>query len=906
MWRGNNSDRVVSVSNDNNRLSPLLGTVLICFAFGCGSNSSSSVENAPAMTGSVSSEPVSSEIDSSEIDKTAEPSAPELRAIDPGKAAMAETLGTSSASVVSKTKTAVDIPPTVDATSIETVNVEEPTVVLSDEQLAQWQRPNFESLRLLSSRDTPESDFVSCAVSTPDGQAFALGGSSLTLWSISGEKPEHVLRKADPTAQEWSIKSLAISPNGKWLVSGDTDGLLQLWDVGNGQEIISKQIDNNDITQIAISPDASQIATIGYDSEIAIWSVPRLESKGTFDPGITGAERLMFLDPARLVIAGEKTVLWNVGIQKAEQDLSSGEYHFGVATSQDGTLLAFADEQGIQFRNSKDLTSTISMKGGFQVGRHIAFSPDNQYLASVDGFRITIWDLARNQVVQVIDAYGLAIVGLSWLPESNALFIANENGRIRIWGGAKAGEQLKLSPLHSELTMPDVAKQVSASPAQLLAAIDVRTYPRLPNASTVVGNIDMVNYTAPVKPEAAALFYRYFLGKDGWTKLPSDPATPGYMYFTKNGFTLFVSIASHEGEETSIGLVNSGNFDTRWLPKADCAPIEKIFESESTMMYRIKADLTTCEVNLLQKMHEAGWTAYSRLNASYTEIDDSRSLLFLSGCTSMNITISKGPVGTDGCMVQYSKFVTPNSIAIPRDCGFVEFDGSTQPYLVASTSMNLEQTKEFYDKEMAEQGWLSRQRGTNLQNDRGWLSFLRGQRDLVIGLKSLPDGRTLITVGEEVERNSWQLAKQETDKNTAEAKGLQAADFPILNSSKMAKYDQDAKSIDLEIEKTPLEDVANAYTESLGALGWFPDGSGVRDKDYTFVIFKKDDVEIELRARLRDGNATVNIQGDGLLWTKELLGVAKAISYETWLRRNRYMATLDRLSEYEKAMQGIE
>ena len=71
--------------------------------------------------------------------------------------------------------------------------------------------------------------------------------------------------------------------------------------------------------------------------------------------------------------------------------------------------------------------------------------------------------------------------------------------------------------------------------------------------------------------------------------------------------------------------------------------------------------------------------------------------------------------------VQYAKYLTTRSIPIPQDSGFVEFDGVTEPFLVATTAMTLEQTREFYDKELATQGWLVRDYGRIIQDDHNWL-----------------------------------------------------------------------------------------------------------------------------------------------------------------------------------------
>jgi hypothetical protein len=242
---------------------------------------------------------------------------------------------------------------------------------------------------------------------------------------------------------------------------------------------------------------------------------------------------------------------------------------------------------------------------------------------------------------------------------------------------------------------------------------------------------------------------------------------------------------------------------------------------------------------------------------------------------------------------------------VPPDAGFIEFDGSTEPAMVARTSLSLKDASEFYEHAMTEQGWLLRQKGRSDEGDRAWLSFLRNQSDISIGFTRLPEGETLVQIGD-TGSSLWELSQAEEEPaGDATKSGLQAADFPVLNATKTAAYDAVGESIEIRIDKSTLAAAADQYTKALDKLGWKVEGGGIRSEDYTFLTFKKDDDEIALRARLNDGNAVVNFQGSGLLWTKELPIGRQIISFETWLRLNKHPAGLERLDEYETAMRAI-
>jgi hypothetical protein len=329
------------------------------------------------------------------------------------------------------------------------------------------------------------------------------------------------------------------------------------------------------------------------------------------------------------------------------------------------------------------------------------------------------------------------------------------------------------------------------------------------------------------------------------------------------------------------------------------------YDSEYSLSYRTKAPLLEVETALLRKLNAAGWTPYTRLNSSHTDYADQRDLEFLNNGATMRISIGKFPVDPESYTIQCSLFPVDTSAPVPPDAGYVEFDGSTEPELIALTKMTLEEARDFYDKELTAQGWLVRHPDQPFKDDHGWLAYLRNQSNMTVGLTKLPDGRTLVRIGD-ASGSLWDLSQaKEEPADAADATGLQAADFPVLNESKTAKFDPIGKTIELQIDSSTLAAAAAKYIEALTALGWTLEDGGIRDEEYTLMTFTKDDKEISLRARPQDGAAMVSFSGDDLLWTKELPGGKQVIPYETWLRLNKRPPGLDTLDQYEVEMRAL-
>ncbi len=80
-------------------------------------------------------------------------------------------------------------------------------------------------------------------------------------------------------------------------------------------------------------------------------------------------------------------------------------------------------------------------------------------------------------------------MALKWLADSSALAVASERGRVRIWGPTEAATALGIQPLaEPELRATAADAKQPYSSAQFQKVIDVRSFPRLPEAVPSFGD----------------------------------------------------------------------------------------------------------------------------------------------------------------------------------------------------------------------------------------------------------------------------------------------------------------------------------------------------------------------------------------------------------------------------------
>ncbi len=792
-----------------------------------------------------------------------------------------------------------------------TVAAAKPRAKPTPEQISKWAVVSHQPLQLLACYDGFGDGIVQSLAVTPDGKQFALGGVRLTLWNTAESKPTiDLIENLKEDELERPIRSVALSPNGTLLAAGDQKGVLRIWtlkDQAKAQEIKAHE---GRLVEMVFSPDSQKLATTSYSGEVIVWQVTDGQKLTSFKAGDSELARLLFLTDTLLACAGPEASIWNIETGNKESTLTKGHVSNGaLGLSPDRRWLAFNDDNSkLQLWDVQKAAPAAAKLNG-TAGDWIEYSPDGKWLATLSSDSINIRDAASGSILQVIDADGDRTVSFKWLRESQALLVASEQGRVRIWGTPEGAKVMGIEPLTPPTLKPLVAgAKKSLSSAQLLKVIDIRSFPRLPGAVPMMSEVSAAYYTAPkTTADEAEMFYHHYLSQAGWTELPASPMRPG-MGFQKEGCELGVSFtpSSEPGRaaDLQVSINFAGNYDVRWLPQVSPTDSKSAYSSFSNLSYRTKASMTEVEVSMLKQFHQAGWTGYTRLNSAYTEQPDSRTISMLQGGSVLTAAIGYPADSPDECFVQTSLNVSTKSLPIPADSGWIEFDSSTDLQTVINTKLNLKEATEFYDTEMANEGWLAREAGRRIEEKQIWLPYIRGQQDIGLLLRPLPDGKTQIIVGKAAV-TSWQLQKPKKADSEKEQLGIEAADLQLPKGATAVKFDVDDKQILFEITGLTPPKLAEQYAKQMEALEWKRSKSGVVSDEYTMATFEKEKSEIEMRIRADGKKTTVMIGGDGLLWTKPLLAAPVRISYETWLHRGKKPATLELLEEFSAEMLKI-
>ncbi|MBZ5563445.1 MAG: WD40 repeat domain-containing protein [Acidobacteriia bacterium] len=248
--------------------------------------------------------------------------------------------------------------------------------------------------------------------------------------------PEFVLVKT-LEGHENTVRSIAFSPDGRYLASGSVDATVKLWEVEAAHEARTLAGHRDMVTAVAFSPDSRSLASAGIDETVRIWEVNTGREPRTLTGHTSEVYSVSFSPDGRRLASGglDGTVrIWEMETSLTVLTLK-GRVGKAVVFSPDGKLLAgTCYDNTIRLWESDTGRETLVLKGHADAVNSLAFSPDGRYLASASSDKtIMLWDVGTGRQTRTFTGHESAIWCVAFTPDGKYLASGSADGTLRLW-----------------------------------------------------------------------------------------------------------------------------------------------------------------------------------------------------------------------------------------------------------------------------------------------------------------------------------------------------------------------------------------------------------------------------------------------------------------------------------------
>ena len=245
-------------------------------------------------------------------------------------------------------------------------------------------------------------DTIRAVAITPDGRRVVSASSDLTVrvWNLNTGRQEQLLEGHDHTVQ-----AVTVSPDGRFIASASSDHTVMVWDMESGQVVHTLRGHEDWVRCVAITPNSRYIVSGSDDLTVRVWEF----LTGKYVRTLTGHEawiRALAITP---------------------------DSRYVVSASSDRTLRLWHLEEGTLERT---MTGHDSMVMGLTV------TPDGQYVLSASADRtIKRWRLPKGKLEHTFTGHDMWVRGLAVTPDGHRFVSASSDQTLKLWELGRNGRK---------------------------------------------------------------------------------------------------------------------------------------------------------------------------------------------------------------------------------------------------------------------------------------------------------------------------------------------------------------------------------------------------------------------------------------------------------------------------------
>jgi WD40 repeat protein len=342
-----------------------------------------------------------------------------------------------------------------------------------------------------------------CTCISGDGKYFAAGFSyeednwgqvyndtTLKVWDVSSGKC--IMEVTDYST---SVTHLSFLPSGNRVVSTTDSGSICVHSINSNERKILQQSDVKKLGSIAISPDGKVLLSGAIDTKASIWDLDNGVVMRVLDPKHRVGHRAQvwataYSKDCKMVASGDNTAsnsdglkLWQASNGKLLQTFKSGTVS-NISFSPDGSMLAscWPGSEDVKVFNTHSGKLILKLANHKDGATGCKFSSDGRYLLTAAEYADTrLWDVATGKCIQTYSDTVRPREGLSFsgaytiaISRNDSMIMGAHAGSIDIWDTRSGLLIRKLTDsVNGRSSMFEVRKILSSNDSKTIFTISL-------------------------------------------------------------------------------------------------------------------------------------------------------------------------------------------------------------------------------------------------------------------------------------------------------------------------------------------------------------------------------------------------------------------------------------------------